>query len=94
MLLSYYYLSYITTELNEYILVNSFQALLAASDLFDVTAVREACCGYMRRRVDVQSCVEIYCCADDHSCEMLKQHSMGLILERFSDIYQQVSEPQ
>ena len=74
--------------------VHLVQALLGASDLFDVAAVREACCDYMRRRVDVQNCVEIYCCADDHSCEFLKQQSMDVILEYFSVIYQQVSEPQ
>ena len=83
-----------TQCVNDYVLVHLVQALLAASDMFDVAAVREACCDYMTRHIDVQNCVGIYCCADDHSCEKLKQHSMDFILEYFSDIYQRVSWPQ
>lgn len=66
------------------------QALLAAANLLDVMAVREACCRFMERQMDEMNCVGIHCFAEAHSCKVLEKHSMDYILEHFSTVCQQV----
>lgn len=66
------------------------QALLAAANLLDVMAVREACCRFMERQMDEMNCVGIHCFAEAHSCKVLEKRSMDYILEHFSSVYQQV----
>uniref|UniRef100_A0A3B4BFZ0 BTB domain-containing protein n=1 Tax=Periophthalmus magnuspinnatus TaxID=409849 RepID=A0A3B4BFZ0_9GOBI len=65
------------------------QALLAAANLLDVMAVREACCRFMERQMDEMNCVGIHCFAEAHSCKVLEKRSMDYILEHFSSVYQQ-----
>uniref|UniRef100_A0A3Q2UGM4 Si:ch211-256e16.3 n=3 Tax=Fundulus heteroclitus TaxID=8078 RepID=A0A3Q2UGM4_FUNHE len=65
------------------------QALLAAANLLDVIAVREACCRFMERQMDETNCVGIHCFAEAHSCKVLEKHSMEYILENFSTVSQQ-----
>ncbi|XP_023204149.1 kelch-like protein 20 isoform X1 [Xiphophorus maculatus] len=65
------------------------QALLAAANLLDVMAVREACCHFMERQMDETNCVGIHCFAEAHSCKLLEKRSMEYILENFSTVYQQ-----
>ncbi|XP_061605996.1 kelch-like protein diablo [Phyllopteryx taeniolatus] len=83
MLVSYAY----TSEV--YISKANVQALLAAANLLDVMAVREACCRFMERQMDVMNCVGIHCFAEAHSCKLLEKRSMDYILEHFSDVCQQ-----
>nr|XP_020475518.1 kelch-like protein 20 isoform X2 [Monopterus albus] len=64
-------------------------ALLAAANLLDVMAVREACCRFMEHQMDEMNCVGIHCFAEAHSCKVLEKHSMDYILEHFSVVYQQ-----
>lgn len=66
------------------------QALLAAANLLDVMAVREACCRFMERQMDEMNCVGIHCFAEAHSCKVLEKRSMDYILEHFSTVHQQV----
>ena len=66
------------------------QALLAAANLLDVMAVREACCRFMERQMDEMNCVGIHCFAEAHSCKVLEKHSMDYILEHFSPVHKQV----
>ncbi|KAM9843414.1 kelch-like protein 24 isoform 2-T3 [Aulostomus maculatus] len=83
MLVSYAY----TSEV--YISKANVQALLAAANLLDVMAVREACCRFMERQMDEMNCVGIHCFAEAHSCKVLEKRSMAYILENFSSVYQQ-----
>lgn len=66
------------------------QALLAAANLLDVMAVREACCRFMECQMDETNCVGIHCFAEAHSCKVLEKRSMDYILEHFGSVYQQV----
>lgn len=66
------------------------QALLAAANLLDVMAVREACCRFMECQMDEMNCVGIHCFAEAHSCKVLEKRSMDYILEHFVSVYQQV----
>lgn len=66
------------------------QALLAAANLLDVMAVREACCRFMERQMDEMNCVGIHCFAEAHSCKVLEKRSMDYILEHFNSVHQQV----
>ncbi|XP_038556217.1 kelch-like protein 20 isoform X2 [Micropterus salmoides] len=86
MLVSYAY----TSEV--YISKANVQALLAAANLLDVMAVREACCRFMERQMDEMNCVGIHCFAEAHSCSRLESSSMDYILQHFSSVYQQVLE--
>ncbi|XP_077415907.1 kelch-like protein 24 [Vanacampus margaritifer] len=83
MLVSYAY----TSEV--YISKANVQALLAAANLLDVMAVREACCRFMERQMDEINCVGIHCFAEAHSCKLLEKQSMNYILEHFSSVCQQ-----
>uniref|UniRef100_A0A672P0Y3 Kelch-like protein 17 n=1 Tax=Sinocyclocheilus grahami TaxID=75366 RepID=A0A672P0Y3_SINGR len=65
------------------------QALLAAANLLDVMAVREACCRFMERQMDEMNCVGIHCFAEAHSCRELEQRSMEYIQQHFSTVCQQ-----
>ncbi|XP_068192822.1 kelch-like protein 3 isoform X4 [Antennarius striatus] len=64
-------------------------ALLAAANLLDVMAVREACCRFMERQMDEINCVGIHCFAEAHSCKILEKRSMDYILEHFNSVHQQ-----
>lgn len=66
------------------------QALLAAANLLDVMAVREACCLFMEHQMDDMNCVGIHCFAEAHSCKVLAKCSMDYILEHFSSVHKQV----
>ncbi|KAF3846386.1 hypothetical protein F7725_003464 [Dissostichus mawsoni] len=84
MLVSYAY----TSEV--YISKANVQALLAAANLLDLMAVREACCRFMERQMDEMNCVGIHCFAEAHSCKVLEKRSMEYIHEQFSSVSQQV----
>ncbi|XP_034751219.1 kelch-like protein 20 isoform X2 [Etheostoma cragini] len=83
MLVSYAY----TSEV--YISKANVQALLAAANLLDVMAVREACCHFMECQMDEMNCVGIHCFAEAHSCKVLEKRSMDYIHEHFSSVSQQ-----
>ncbi|XP_049600184.1 kelch-like protein 24 isoform X2 [Syngnathus scovelli] len=83
MLVSYAY----TSEV--YISKANVQALLAAANMLDVMAVREACCGFMEHQMDEINCVGIHCFAEAHSCKLLEKRSMDYILSHFSGVCQQ-----
>ncbi|MBN3311543.1 KLH20 protein, partial [Atractosteus spatula] len=65
------------------------QALLAAANLLDIMAVREACCTFMERQMDEMNCVGIHCFAEAHSCRELERRSMEYILQHFSTVCRQ-----
>ncbi|XP_039631374.1 kelch-like protein 3 [Polypterus senegalus] len=65
------------------------QALLAAANLLDIMAVREACCKFMERQMDELNCVGIHCFAEAHACTELVCKSMEFILQHFSTVCRQ-----
>ncbi|XP_077475924.1 kelch-like protein 24 isoform X1 [Stigmatopora argus] len=80
MLVSYAY----TSEV--YITKANVQAMLAAANLLDVMAVRDACSCFMERQMDETNCVGIHCFAEAHSCNLLEKNSMDYILKHFSTV--------
>ncbi|KAG0710285.1 Kelch-like protein 20 [Chionoecetes opilio] len=74
LLLDYAYTSTITiTEAN-------VQALLSASNLLEVVAVREACCRFLERHIDATNCVGIHCFAEAHACDDLTRKAKAYTL--------------
>ncbi|XP_029441731.1 kelch-like protein 20 isoform X1 [Rhinatrema bivittatum] len=65
------------------------QGLLAASNLLDVLAVREACCRFMEQHMDESNCVGIHCFAEAHACPELRRRSLDYILRHFSQVCRQ-----
>ncbi|XP_043945581.1 kelch-like protein 20 isoform X1 [Protopterus annectens] len=65
------------------------QALLAAANLLDIMAVREACCKFMERQMDEMNCLGIHCFAEAHSCVELQEKSMQYILQNFTVVCNQ-----
>ncbi|ROT77865.1 kelch-like protein diablo [Penaeus vannamei] len=80
LLLDYAYTSAITiTESN-------VQALLSASNLLEVSAVREACCRFLERHIDVSNCVGIHCFAEAHACHELTKKAKAYTLRNFTNV--------
>nr|XP_033771755.1 kelch-like protein 1 isoform X2 [Geotrypetes seraphini] len=65
---------------------SNVQGLLAASNLLDVLAVREACCHFMEQHMDETNCVGIHCFAEAHACPELRRRSLEYILRHFSRV--------
>ncbi|XP_069093325.1 kelch-like protein 20 isoform X2 [Pleurodeles waltl] len=65
------------------------QALLAAANLLDMLAVREACCRFMAQQMDETNCVGIHCFAEAHSCLELQRQSFDYILQHFGRVCRQ-----
>ncbi|XP_078502015.1 kelch-like protein 24 [Lissotriton helveticus] len=65
------------------------QALLAAANLLDMLAVREACCRFMAQQMDETNCVGIHCFAEAHSCLELQRQSFEYILQHFGRVCRQ-----
>ncbi|XP_069491089.1 kelch-like protein 20 isoform X2 [Ambystoma mexicanum] len=65
------------------------QALLAAANLLDMLAVREACCHFMAQQMDEINCVGIHCFAEAHSCLDLQRQSFEYILQHFGQVCRQ-----
>jgi hypothetical protein len=73
-----------TSQLN--IHENNVQSLLTAANLFDIGALKEACCRYMEWEMDVSNCVGIHCFSERHACNDLKEVSYGFILSNFAKV--------
>ncbi|XP_068606212.1 kelch-like protein 3 [Brachionichthys hirsutus] len=83
MLVAYAYTSAV------YIANENVQALLAAANLLDIMAVRDACSRFMECQMDETNCVGIHCFAEAHSCKLLEKCSMDYILEHFESVHRQ-----
>ncbi|XP_042218059.1 kelch-like protein diablo [Homarus americanus] len=62
---------------------NNVQALLSASNLLEVVAVREACCRFLERHIDATNCVGIHCFAEAHACHDLTKKAKAYTLRNF-----------
>lgn len=56
------------------------KGLLSASNLLEVSAVRDACCRYLERHIDSSNCIGIHCFAELHSCQELARKAKVFIL--------------
>lgn len=56
------------------------QALLSASNLLEVAAVRDACCRFLERHIDATNCVGIHCFAEAHACHDLTKKAKAYTL--------------
>ncbi|KAK3862834.1 hypothetical protein Pcinc_031337 [Petrolisthes cinctipes] len=80
LLLDYAYTSSLTiTQAN-------VQGLLSASNLLEVSAVRDACCRYLERHIDSSNCIGIHCFAELHSCQELTRKAKVFILRHFAEV--------
>uniref|UniRef100_A0A0P4WN36 Kelch-like protein diablo n=3 Tax=Scylla olivacea TaxID=85551 RepID=A0A0P4WN36_SCYOL len=80
LLLDYAYTSTFTiTEAN-------VQALLSASNLLEVVAVRDACCRFLERHIDATNCVGIHCFAEAHACHDLSKKAKAYTLRNFTQV--------
>ena len=61
-------------------LLHASQALLSASNLLEVVAVREACCRFLERHIDSTNCVGIHCFAEAHACHDLTKKAKAYTL--------------
>ncbi|KAG1650863.1 Kelch-like protein 2 [Nymphon striatum] len=76
-------------DLAEIINKSNVQALLSAANLLEVLSVRDACCDFLEKHMDVINCVGIHCFAESHACYDLQHKAKSFILRYFSDVVHQ-----
>ena len=64
----------------------NIQSLLGAASLLQITPVKEACCEFLRVRLDPENCLGICSFADMHGCTALRDISWRFALEHFRDV--------
>ena len=79
-LVNYFY----TSEV--YITTGNVQELLSASCMFQVTALKEACCEFMRRHLGIGNCLGVRAVADLHSCAQLRKIADDFAKKNFSSV--------
>lgn len=80
LLVQYFY----TSEV--FITTSNVQELLSASCMFQVTALKEACCEFMQRHLGVTNCLGVRAVADLHSCTQLKKVADNFAKKNFTSI--------
>ncbi|XP_064476513.1 kelch-like protein 2 [Ornithodoros turicata] len=65
------------------------QSLLSASNLLDVSSVREACCSYLEHHMDETNCLGIHSFAEVHSCMELQEKAKVFACQYFADVIRQ-----
>lgn len=80
LLVQYFY----TSEV--FITTGNVQELLSASCMFQVTALKEACCEFMRRHLGVGNCLGVRAVADLHSCAQLRKIADDFAKKNFSTV--------
>ena len=62
------------------------QNLLAAASLLQLTPVIEACCSFLKVRLEPENCIGIASFADMHGCKQLSQASWNYALQNFKTV--------
>lgn len=62
------------------------QSILRVASLLQITSVVEACCEFLRVRLDPENCLGIHQFADIHGCVSLSEVSWKFILEHFQEV--------
>ena len=65
---------------------NNVQSLLAAANQLEILPVRDACCSFMERNMDVTNCIGIHCFAEAHACTELQVKAKDFILRHFPEV--------
>ncbi|XP_037094385.1 kelch-like protein diablo [Pollicipes pollicipes] len=65
---------------------SNVQSLMAASNLVQVLAVRDACSLFMEKHMDASNCLGIHCFAETMNCERLQEVAKSYALTYFSDV--------
>jgi len=65
---------------------HNVQNLLSAANLLEVLQVRDACCQFLDRNMDVSNCLGIHCFAEAHACTELMYRARAFLLKHFQDI--------
>jgi len=65
---------------------SNVQTLLAAANLLDMLAVRDACCEYLDKHMDEHNSLGIQIFAEMHDCRRLKDKARRFCLEHFGEI--------
>lgn len=67
-----------------HVTVDSVQSLVACSDFLGVTSVTDACCTFLERQLDVQSCLTTLAVAAHYNCICLIKHTLAFVCAHFS----------
>lgn len=70
------------------IMERNVQQLLAASNLLQLTNVRDACCTFLKKQLDPCNALGILCFADTHHCQDLVKTAENYVLQHFVNISQ------
>nr|XP_006821508.1 PREDICTED: ring canal kelch protein-like [Saccoglossus kowalevskii] len=73
-----------TSELE--ITVDNVQAVMLASNMFQLLNLRDACATYMEKHVTLNNCINIYFFASAHECGKLQELARKLIFEKFTEV--------
>lgn len=65
---------------------DNVQVLLPASNLLQITSVREACCKFLMKQLHPSNCLGIRSFADAHACDELHRRSHKYALQNFQDV--------
>ena len=67
---------------------SNVQSLLGAASILQITSVVDACCEFLRVRLDPENCLGIFQYADLHGCSTLSEMSWHYTLEHFQEVAQ------
>lgn len=67
---------------------DNVQEVLSAACMFQITAVKEACCEFMRRHLGFGNCLGIRAFADTHSCPQLGKLADDFAKQNFQQVVQ------
>ncbi|GAB6025875.1 hypothetical protein CHUAL_014049 [Chamberlinius hualienensis] len=82
-LIEYAYTSEIT------ITKSTVQALLSAANLLEILPVRDACCDFMLKNMDITNCLGINIFAESHACFDMQERAKNFALRYFPEVSQQ-----
>lgn len=62
---------------------SNVQSLLSASNLLEILPVRDACCSFLERNMDITNALGIHCFAEVHACTELQEKAKKFALQFF-----------
>ena len=69
-----------------HISTGNVQEVLPAACMFQITAVRDACCEFMRRHLGINNCLGVRAFADMHSCPQLQRLAESFAKQHFQEV--------
>ena len=62
------------------------ESLLSASCLLQMSGVRDACCEYMKKKLDVDNCLSVRSFAEAHSCQELFEVANAFTQDHYAEV--------